>query len=392
MRAVHGLLLASLGAAGCGGSDSAPCSEPGTVCTWAGTPGDRGFNNENPEAPRLESRLYFPADLMFTPDGRAYISDYNNHRIRRVELDDRIVTVVGNDVEGDGAPEQEDRLPLGAPVGALGTDVSMNHPTDMELGPDGKLYIAAWHNNKIRVLEPDTDRVTVLGGDSYGFSGDGGPCYLATFNQPKSIVIAADGTIYTNDQRNVRIRRITPDGIIDTISGTGAVGNAGDSGAASDAEWGFDTGTTPQPSGGLLLIDSTLYVADSANNRIRAIDLATMTVSAVAGDAAGSAGYADGAAADARFAYPTDLELGPDGLIYIADRYNNAVRTLDRTTGMVATVAGTAAPCSGDTCIGDEGLPARETQLNNPYGIAFDGAGALYIADSHNHRIVRVTP
>jgi len=386
------LILAVAAATGCGSSDEAPCTESGTVCTWAGTPGDRGFNNENPEANRLESRLYFPADLLFGPDGRAYISDYNNHRIRRVEADDRLLTIAGNEVEGDGAPEEIDRLPLGNPVGAPGPEVSLNHPTDMEFAPNGKLYIAAWHNNKIRVLDPETLHVEVLAGDSYGFGGDGGPCYLATFNQPKSIVIAPDGTIYTNDQRNVRIRKITPDDIISTISGTGTVGTAGDGGAAESATWGFDTGTTPQPSGGLLLVGDKLYVADSANNRVRVIDLTTNTVSAVAGDPAGGKGYADGAASDARFDYPGDPELGPDGPIYAPDRNNTTHPTTDPATGTVATVVGNGQKCTGAACLGEEGLPARETQLYNPYGIAFDASGTLFIADSHNHRIVKVTP
>jgi sugar lactone lactonase YvrE len=384
-------LLVATAAGGCG-SDSAPCSESGTVCVWAGT-GDRGYNKENPEADRLESRFYFPSDLSFAPDGRAYIADYNNHRIRRVELDGRVVSVVGNEVEGDGSPGDTDRLPLGNPPGAPGEEVSLNHPTDMKMGPDGLLYIAAWHNNKIRVLDPASGIVHTLSGGDYGFTGDGGPCYLALFNQPKSLAIAPDRTIYTNDQRNIRIRRITADDVIDTIAGTGAKDNTGDDGQALAATFHFDTGTTPQPSGGLLLVDNTLYVADSGNNRIRKIDLGTGIVSAVAGDVAGTSGYADGAAADARFNYPVDLELGPDGLIYVADRYNNAIRTVDPVTGAVATVVGTALPCASSTeCTTKDGLPALETQINEPYGVAFDAEGALYIADSHNHRFLRMTP
>jgi sugar lactone lactonase YvrE len=386
-------LLAFVSLTGCGGGTGDPsCSdESGIACTYAGN-GVRGYNIQDRDANRLDSMLYYPSDLTFGPDGRAYISDWNNHRVRRVETDDRLLDVVGTDYEGDGPPDQGDRLPVGNPAGAVGTTVGMNHPTDLTFGPDGKLYIAAWHNNKLRVWDPATNVLKVLAGDGYGFKGDGGPCYDALFNQPKSVVIAADGTVYTNDQRNLRIRRITPDGVITTIAGAGKFGNAGDDGLALDAQLGFDVNPTPQPTGGLLLVGNDLYVADSMNNRIRKIDLVTGMIHAVAGDPAGSKGYADGAAADARFDGPIDLELGPEGKIYIADRYNHAVRTLDLTTGNVETVAGTAKPCASFSYCGElvDNVPARELNLNEPYGIEFDAAGHLYIADTNNNRIMKV--
>lgn len=385
-----GLLIPLLFAA-CGGPDGAEPCAPGEVCVWAGT-GERGFNNTNPEAHRLDSKLYFPSDLTFDASGRAYVMDWNNHLVRRVELDGKMVSVVGTDYEGDGAPSEEDRLPVGNPAGALGTDVAMNHPTSATFGPDGKLYIAAWHNNKIRVYDPATNIVTVLSGDGYGFSGDGGSCYAALMNQPKTIAIAADGTLYTNDQRNVRIRKITPDHIITTIAGTGAEGNGGDGGDALQAQFGFDTGTTPRVSGAVLLVDNDLYIADSNNNRIRKLDLDTHVITNVAGDPAGTAGYVDGVGADARFDQPIDLELGPDGKIYVADRYNQVIRTIDLATNAVETVVGTGQPCASPTklCANADRLPPLETQLHEPYGIAFDPAGTLYIADTHNNRVLEV--
>lgn len=370
-------------AGACGGGSDEDCSTPGTACTWAGV-GEAGFNEKSPDAHRLESKLYYPEDLTFGPDGRAYIADWNNHRVRRVESDESLVTVVGTDYEGDGPPEMEDRLPLCNPRGASGTTVAMNHMTDVEFGPDGKLYIAAWHNNKIRVLDPQTGMVTTLAGDGYGYQGDGDLACRALFNQPKALAIASDGTVYTNDQRNVRIRAITPDGMINTIAGTGVVGNLGDGGQALDAQFGFDNNPTPQPTGALLLDGRKLYVADTLNHRIRRIDLDTGIVDCVAGESA-TAGYSGdgGPALAAQFNYPIDMEFGPDGRLYVVERQNHAVRAIDLTSGLIETVAG------GRRC--DVETESCTDGFQEPYGIAFDPGGNLYVADTHNNRIVKVT-
>jgi sugar lactone lactonase YvrE len=380
-----------VGACSSGGPDDPACQEPGTACVWAGI-GERGYNIEDPTAGRLDSKLYFPEDLTFGADGRAYIVDWNNHRIRRVEANNDLVDVMGTDYEGDGPPEMEDRLPVCAPAGAIGTTVATNHPTDVEFGPDGKLYIASWHNNKIRIYDPATDMVTAIG-NGYGFLGDGGWACQALFNQPKALAIAADGTIYTIDQRNVRIRRITPGfttGTIDTIAGDGTVGSIGDGGPASAAQFGFEIGTTPRPAGALVLDGRTLYVADSLNNRIRRINLDTGMIDCIAGTSA--AGYSGdgGPAISATFNYPMDIELGPDGRLYVDDRYNYVVRAIDLGTGIVETVAGSGTMCDVSLGACPNQVPAREMAFYEPYGIAFDPAGNLYVADTHNHRIVRI--
>lgn len=381
-------LTAALGGVACGDNDPENCA-PGTSCLWAGT-GKRGFNIANPTAHRTESLLAYPEDLTFGPDDRAYIVDWNNHRVRRVEQDGSLVVVIGTDYEGDGPPEMEDRLPQCSPPGALATTVALNHMTDAEFGPDGKLYLAAWHNNKIRVFDPATNMLSSLAGDGYGYAGDGGLACKAIFNQPKAIAFAPDGTLYTVDQRNVRIRSITPAGMISTIAGVGSLGNAGDGGAARDAQFGFETGTTPRPSGALVINEGMMYVADSLNNRIRRINLSTGAIEPIAGRP--EAGYSGdgGLAIDAQFNFPSDLELGPDSRLYVADRGNHAVRAIDLTTGTVETVVGTGTKCSVEDSICATGLPATETELNEPYGIAFDAAGDLYVADTHNSRILKV--
>ncbi|MDX2091901.1 MAG: hypothetical protein SFX73_28825 [Kofleriaceae bacterium] len=390
-------ILFSGGAVGCTGSDTSdPCADAtsGTVCRWAGT-GDKGFNALNPTAHRLESTLYNATDLTFGADGRGYIVDWNNHRIRRVDPDGSLITILGNDIEGDGAPNMEDRFPECAPAGAFGTEISMNHPTDVKFGPDGMLYVAAWHNNKIRVVDPDTTMAYTLVGDDYGFSGDGGSACRALFNQPKTLVFGPDGTIYTIDQRNGRIRALSPGGldekIVTTIAGTGALGNAGDGGQAIDAEFGFELTATPRPSGALLLKDRFLYVADSMNNRIRRINLDTGIIDCIAG-ASAQPGYSGdgGPAINAQLDFPMDLELGPDGRMYIADRYNNVIRAINLDTGIIETVVGTGNKCSTtmEECV--DRATTSTVELNQPYGIAFDPKGDMYVADTHNSRILKV--
>lgn len=385
-----------LAAVGCGTSNDDPCegATAGSVCRWAGT-GHKGLNVETPRAHRLDSLVYFPSDLTFAPDGRAYVVDWNNHLIRRVEHDGTMTPVLGADYEGDGAPAEEDRLPECNPQGAHGTIVAMNHPTDVKIGPDGLVYVAAWHNNKIRVLDPDTLNAWVLTGDSYGFAGDGALACSAVFNQPKTLVFAPDDSIYTIDQRNGRIRKISPgtvsERVVTTIAGTGALGARGDGGPALEAEFGFELTATPRPSGALLLRDDQLYVADSLNHSIRRIDLTTGMIDCWAG-CTGAAGYAGdgGDARVAQFDFPLDLEQGPDGRMYVADRYNHAIRAIDMTTGVIETVVGDGVACDSERELCPEVGAARELRLHEPYGIAFDPDGNLYVADTHNSRIMKV--
>jgi len=384
----------------CGGEGAPPCPEiSGTTCTWAGVPGLHGFKTMDQDDgdghPLLQSLLNFPEDLTFDAAGRAYVNDWNNHRVRRAEPDGTFQTVIGTDYEGDGPPEMEDRYPEGNPAGALGTTVALNHPTDIEFLPDGRLLLAAWHNNKLRIYDPETQLVTVLAGNDYGYRGDDGPAWAASFNQPKAVVLDTDGTVYTIDQRNVRIRKLTTNLLdpIRTMAGTGVWGNVGDGGQALDAQFGFDIGITPQPTGALVLHGRELLVADSENHRIRRINLDTGIIDCIAGQS-GVAGYSGdgGPALTAQFNLPVDIELGPDGRLYVADRLNSVIRAIDLDTGIIERVAGNLVPCAPDgTCTEPEdGVPPLEMQLNQPYGIAFDPDGNLFIADTHNQRILKV--
>jgi sugar lactone lactonase YvrE len=360
---------------GCRGEDCGPTQ----VCTWAGT-GQAAFNGDGLD--REATTLYWPMDLSFGPDGRAYVVDWNNHRVRRVEEDGTVATVIGTATIGDGP---EDLSDLRA-EGALGTTVNLNHPTGLTFLPDGTGLLLAWHNHKLRTWDPSTGRVRVLCGAGPGFRGDGGPVGGALMDQPKGAAVAADGTVYVLDQRNQRVRRIAPDGTVETVAGTGGKGYGGDGGLAREARLSFPTGGNPQP-GGAVALDGkgTLYIADTDNHRVRAVDLTTGLIRTVVGTGVAGPSVPEALGLEATLHAPRDVEVDARGRLYIADTDNHVVRRWDPETGRVHTVVGT-----GTRGFTEDGETLEKTQLARPFGIALDSNGNLFIADTYNHRIRRV--
>lgn len=368
--------------AGC--QDSSPtCDEPGRACTYVGRPGVEGFNGDGLD--RRDTEIYWSMDLSFAADGTVWFIDWNNHLIRRILKDDTVTTVVGwTDpvFPGDGLPGSSER----SAEGARGTDVQLNHPTDLAQTSDGKVLVMAWHNHKLREVDPLTGRVRILAGAVAGYGGDGSSASTATFRQPKSLELDGGGNMFILDQQNFRIRRIDrQSGMISLVAGTGAQGSAGDGGSALMAQLNFEAGSNPEPSGGLVFKGEKLYVADTLSSRIRAIDMVSGVIENVAGT--GIPGYAGdgGAALTAQLSFPRDMEIGPEGDLYVADTDNHVIRAIDLETGLIRTVAGT-----GEAGLDDEGRTATETRLARPFGIEFDPQGNLYICDTINSRIVKV--
>jgi len=349
-----------------------PCAAtPGTVCTWAGT-GQAGWNGE--EIPREQAWLYYPMDVEFSAHGETIITDWNNHRLRAVDASGIVRTVVGTGYVGDGPLDHSDADEGGAP----GLEVLLNHPTDVHYDESGLLWIAAWHNHKIRTWDPATDSVRLICGSSSGFAGDDdAPLSEAVFYGPKTLDLAADGTLLLVDQRLPRVRVITPQQTIHTLAGTGVSESAGDGGDALAASFALDI-DDETPAGGIALApDGRVFVADTGGNRIRVI--ADGKVDTVAGSI--DSGFVDGSAADARFDAPRDIELDGDTL-WVADTGNNAVRSVDLRTGEVTTIAGT-----GKAGFAGDGGPAMQASFDRPFGVALDLDGNVYVTDTYNHRI-----
>ena len=357
---------------------------PGDICTWAGD-GHAGYDGEGNH--RLQAMLYFPMYVSQSPHGPPVIDDWNNHRLRLVEDDGTLTTIMGTDFVGDGPPDEADLTPAGAP----GTEVALNHPTQHQHYADGTLLSASWHTHKLRTWDPDTGLTHVLLGNLPGFAGDEGEGDdEVRLNQPKAVAIDADDNVYIVDMRNVRVRLLTPEGAVRTIAGNGTKGDCGDGGLATEACLSFPRAENPEPGGALAFSadETLLYIADTENHRIRVLDLETGIIDAFAGT--GEPGFAgDGGDADeAQFQYPRDLALSPDGgTLFVADTDNHRIRAIDLDSHTVQTVAGV-----GTRGFSGDESPALDAELNRPFGISVDAEGRLYVADTFNHRIRIVFP
>ncbi len=366
-----------------GGDTPRVCTEgPGIACVWLGT-GAEGFNGDGRH--RLETDIYWSMDLLFASDGTPWFIDWNNHLVRKVLADQTVATVLGwTDpiFPGDGTGDATEKTP----PGALGSLVKLNHPTELVEADDGGILVMAWHNHKLRRIDPATGNSLILAGGGAGFT-DNVLAPMATFKQPKALIRDIDGNLYIGDQQNFRVRKIDTGNMITTIVGVGTQGSMGDNGPALSAQLNWEAGSNPEPSGGLAIADNKLYVADTLSNRIRVVDLGNNMIDAFAGT--GTAGYSGdgGPAISAELNHPRELEIGPDGDLYVADTDNSVIRAIDLDTGMIRTVAGTG-ELGRDA---EDGKLATQTKLARPFGLEFDADGSLYIMDTINSRILKVT-
>ncbi len=215
---------------------------------------------------------------------------------------------------------------------------------------------------------------TIAGIGTAGDSGDNDLATSAQLNYPIGVAVDSVGSLYIADSSNHRVRKVTAGGIT-TVAGTGAAGDSGDNDLATSAQLNNPQGVAVDSVG-------SLYIADSSNHRVRKVTGGGITTVAGTG-AAGDSGD-NGLATSAQLNYPIGVAVDSAGSLYIAEWSNHRVRKV--TAGRITTVAGTGA--AGDS--GDNG-PATSAQLNNPQGLAVDSAGSLYITDSSNHRVRKVT-
>ncbi|HZQ43338.1 MAG TPA: Ig-like domain repeat protein [Acidobacteriaceae bacterium] len=249
-------------------------------------------------------------------------------------------------------------------------------PAGVAYDSAGNLFVADSARNQVFEISIGGAITVVAGNGTQGFAGDGGPASAAELNSPSSVAVAADGTVYIADSDNQRIRAVKA-GSITTFAGNGVRGYSGDGGAATSA-------SLNQPAA--IALDSTgaLLVCDQGNERVRRINAGQITT--IAGN--GTQGFAGdgGVATSAELNEPSGIAASPDGRIFFADTANERIRVVSA-AGVISTYAGTGVVgTSGD------GGPAITAQFSRPTGVALDTANNLFIADENNHRLRRIAP
>ncbi len=417
-------LLLCLGLiAGCGDDGQVPAADgappdattacdpdaQGTICTIVGN-GVSGYDGDEAIV-ALDAKMSLPQDTLAGPDGKLYVLDWNNHRVRVLTPDGMLRHVAGRGELGGTLDDP--------------ANSDFNHPTSLLLSPDGNsLLIAAWHNSKIRTIALGSGDITDTCGDGRrAYFGDGMAAMTSSLDLPTSIVFDPAGDLVIMDQANQVIRKIDASGNIDRIAGQCVIDQtvqcapgvdpvpcpapsgkftcgvpADECSKPCNPSYSVGTGALDfrmaQPfgqsadPGGRMVYDAAgnLYFADTANHLIRRLTTAGAVEVVVGVEPIGGLPQ-QGTSPDGTLATetllnrPTDLTLSDDGELYFSDVYNHCVRKLAG-DGKVYTVAG---KCGEKGFEGDGGAPT-DALLKLPYGIELAGS-KLYVTDTGNMRV-----
>ncbi len=333
----------------------------GTIDTVAGT-GEPGSSGDG--GPATSARLREPFACELDGRGHLFIADAADGRIRRVDLASGVIATVAG--EGPGR--------------------SVGTPYAVAVDEAGNLYVVDQKTPEVRKVEAGTGRVSDLAGTgTKGYSGDGGPASAAMLREPNDCCLDGRGGLLIADVADWRVRRVDlATGVITTFAGTGKPAGRpdrsrlGDGGKAVDA---VIVGARAVCNDGR----GTTYICEREGNAIRRV-APDGTIATLAGT--GIPGYSGdgGAARDATFRGPKGIRIGPERNLYVVDTENHAIRKIEARTGIVSTVAG------GRRGPGGDGGPATLAGLDRPHGCAIAPDGTLYIADSENHRVRRISP
>jgi trimeric autotransporter adhesin len=351
----------------------------GIITTVAGN-GTHGYSGDGGLA--TSATMRYPTGVCTDASGNIYIADSTNNRIRMVTKSTGIITTVA----GTGS------LGYYSGDGGLATSAKLADPTGIAVDTSGNLYIADSGTDCIRMVTKSTGIITTVAGGGKSelnadYSGDGGLATSARLADPTGIAVDAPGNLYITDYRNKRIRMVTKStGIITTVAGTGSSGNSGDGGLATSA-------TIYSPSGIAVDVSGNIYFADYFYNCIRIVTKSTGIISLAVGDGTSANTGDRGLATSARLFAPRGVAHDSSGNIYIADTGSNTIRMIEKSTGIITTVAGNISAYKVDVFGGyggDRG-PATSARLRRPRGVAVDASGNIYIADTENNCIRMVT-
>ncbi|CAN5168627.1 hypothetical protein BH11PSE11_BH11PSE11_18340 [soil metagenome] len=328
----------------------------GVVTTFAGSPGVQGKLDGTGAA----ARFLDPYGVAVDSSGTVYVADTSNNSIRKITSAGVVTTLAGNGAQGG--------------TNGTGPSATFREPRGLGVDPAGNVYVADYGNHVVRKITPAGVTTTFAGTMGVPGSADGAGT-AALFRGLDSVAVDSAGNVYVADTDNRTIRKITSSGIVSTLAGSAGAGGSSD-GTGTAARFGEPRGISVDANG-------TIHVADYGGHTVRRITSAGV-VSTLAGSG-GAPGTVDGTGAAARFYAPSAVSSDSAGNVYVADTSNNTIRKIT-TAGVVTTFAGLAGRSSS---VNGSGATAR---FEDPYAVAVDSAGNTYVADATDHSIRKITP
>lgn len=365
---------------------SAACSRPGeseTVPTCMNAPSEAGSKVHSTlshvaggiggpgyvDAPGASARFFGPSRVAADNAGNLFVADQSNHVIRKIELNTGAVTTIaglaGMPGGGDG----------------VGTAARFYYPSGLAVDTAGNLYVGDSGNARLCKIVLSTGAVTTIAGSSAASGSADGVGPAARFRSLSGLSLDGAGNLYVADAGNSTIRQVVlSTAMVTTLAGTATQSGSTD---AIGALAQFDRPTD-------VAVDGTgnLFVADNGNNTIRKIVLSTAAVTTLAGTAAAT-GSTDGTGPAARFEGPSGLAVDAAGNVYVGDLFNDTIRKIVISTGAVTTLAG-AAHMNFNGRIGTADGAGIAARFYQPAGLAVDGAGVLFVADSGNNTVRKI--
>ncbi|MEF2965912.1 diguanylate cyclase [Paenibacillus sp. M1] len=319
--------------------------------------------------PSVQACIAEPYGVELMNNGELLIVDRGNHCIRQIDSRGVISSFAGKGRYGYSGDNED-------AVNAL-----MNKPSGVAASADGNVFIADTGNHCIRKINRNGNIYTIAGCGMEGYEGDGGLAINAKLSRPGGVAVDGKGNVYTNDYGNNVIRKISIDGIISTVAGSGKFGYEGDGGSPLVASLDRPYGLAVTPNG------HKLYIADYGNHCIRVVDMENNSIRTVCGK--GIPGYAgDGGPGEAALLNgPFWVSIWNEDFILIADSENHCIRLYDVVSDRITTIVGNAKSGYHDSM-----LDKSEASFNLPAGLVADnnGGGCLYVADYGNNAVRRV--
>ena len=303
------------------------------------------------------ARFTYPYGVAVDVSGNVYVADKQNGRIRKVTSAGVVSTIAGNGQQSW--------------VDGVGSNTSFYFPSKLALDTGGNLVVTDWFNNKIRKVTP-SGVVTTLAGNLRGFADGVSTGSIPSFNNPTDIAVDAGGNMFVADTDNHRIRKVTPNGLVTTLAGSGNPVSA--DGTGTNASFFAPDALAIDTSG-------NLFVADRGTWYIRKIVISTGVVTTIAGNGVNS--YVDGLGTSASFSNIWGMTIDRNGNLIVADTGNHRIRKVTP-AGVVSTFAG-----SGNATFTDG--TGTSASFFYPHAVAVDASDNVFVADTYNHRIRRIT-